>query len=326
MLESLDQKRLIFVTGKGGVGKSTCTAALALALAKRGRRVLVVETDAYSAMSVILGAPESEHTIIDVGHGLHAINLRSAQSLVETLTRYLPSERVVKAITQNRVTHSFFDSAPSVSEFVLLDKIMSLLDDKDNYWDHIVVDLPASGHAVTFLSVPKTLNGMMKGVGPIAKRAQDVDAMIASTTRTAIVAICLPEEMPVNETIELSANLKKTLGRGLDLTLVNMVHDRPVDEDAEDDFERASMRLRIRTNPTGILADTKAAAPLRVLAGNQLSLKWFKRDQIYLGLLRKNLKCEIVELPMVYKINERDIVDELASHLNNDPDPASLAS
>lgn len=326
MLESLNNKRLLFVTGKGGVGKSTCTGALAMALARRGRRVLVVETDAYSAMSVILGAGNSDHTVVKVADGLHAINLRSEQCLVETLTRYLPSERVVRAITQNRVTHSFFDSAPSVSEFVLLDKIMSLLDAQKDAWDHIVVDLPASGHAVTFLTVPRTLNGMMKGVGPIAKRASEVDEMIANPRRSAIVAICLPEEMPVNETIELTANLKKSLGRGLDLTLVNMVHDRPVASDVEDDFERASMRLRVRTNPTEVLANQETGSSIRVMAGNQLALRWFKRDQTYLQILRDNLSCEIVELPMVYQVEESMIVDRLAAHMNSEPDPASLAS
>jgi anion-transporting ArsA/GET3 family ATPase len=326
MLESLDNKRLIFVTGKGGVGKSACTAGLAMALSRRGRRVLVVETDAYSAMTVILGAGQSEHTIVHVIDGLYAINLRSKQCLVETLTRYLPSERVVRAITQNRVTESFFTSAPSVNEFVLLDKILALLETEDRAWDHIVVDLPASGHALTFLGVPRTLNAMMRNVGPIAKRASEVDSIITNASKSAVVAICLPEEMPVNETIELAANLKTTLGRSLDLTLVNMVHDRPISEDHEDDFERASMRLKVRSNPTGILSDTQSTPVQRILAGNQLALRWYKRDHTYLQILHEQLQCEIVELPMVYEVDETKIVDILADHMNSKPRPAHLAS
>lgn len=315
MLEHLDDKRLIFVTGKGGVGKSTCTAALAEALADRGRRVLIVETDAYSAISEILGAGDSDHRTVQVKTNLFAINLRSFDSLVSTLTRFLPGEKVVKAVVNNRVTRSFFDSAPSVGEFVLLDQILLMSESHKPAWDHIVVDLPASGHAVTFLNVPQTLNGMMRNVGPIARRAAEIHQVIASTRRSAVVAVCLAEEMPVNETIELSASLQKALGRGLDMALVNMVHDRPFPQAATPEFAKLVDAAGVHENPAGVLQTESSDAFRRWVAGIELARQWFERDNHYLKILHDRLQ-RVVELPMVYELSERAIVASTAAYLN----------
>ena len=315
MLENLDDKRLIFVTGKGGVGKSTCAAALAEALADRGRRVLIVETDAYSAISEILGAGDSSHKRVELKKNLWGINLRSHESLVATLSRFLPSQKIVKAVVGNRVTKSFFDSAPSVGEFVLLDQILLMSETETPAWDHIVVDLPASGHAVTFLSVPQTLNGMMRDVGPIAKRAGEIHAMIANPKRSAIVAVCLAEEMPVNETIELAGKLERALHRGMDLALVNMVHEQPFSEDSLESFKRLAAAAEVQNNPASILMQPDIEPFRRWIAGIELARQWHERDLYYLGILHDRLE-RVVELPMVYELNERAIVSTVAGHLN----------
>lgn len=315
MLEQLDDKRIIFVTGKGGVGKSTVAAALAESLADRGRRVLIIETDAYSAISEILGAGDSDHKRVEVKRNLFAINLRSFDSLVATLSRFLPGEKVVKAVVNNRVTRSFFDSAPSVGEFVLLDQIVLISETETPAWDHIVVDLPASGHAVTFLNVPQTLNGMMRNMGPIAKRAMEIHAVLADRRRSAVVAVCLAEEMPVNETIELSANLEKALGRGLDMALVNMVHDRPFPADATSHFAKLVSATGVGENPANILMGDSEDSFKRWVAGIELARQWFERDGHYLKILHDRLRG-VVELPMVYELSERAIVTRMAAHLN----------
>ena len=316
MLEHLDNKRLIFVTGKGGVGKSTCAAALAEALADRGRRVLIVETDAYSAISEILGAGDSSHKTVEVKTNLFAINLRSFDSLVSTLTRFLPGEKVVKAVVNNRVTRSFFDSAPSVGEFVLLDQILNMSETDTPKWDHVVVDLPASGHAVTFLNVPQTLNGMMRNVGPIAKRALEIHEVISNPRRSAIVAVCLAEEMPVNETIELTGKLQQALGRGLEMAPVNMVHDQTVPSGTEEQFGKLVEAADVSGNPAGILMEDGVASYRRWVAGIELARQWFARDQHYLAILHDRLQ-RVVELPMVYELKERDIVTQVAGFLNS---------
>lgn len=314
MLDQLEKQRLIFVTGKGGVGKSTCTAALGSALSARGRRVLLVETDVYSAMSEILGAGGKDGTQIQIEDELWAINLKSEDCLVNTLKRYVPSERVVRALTSNRVTQSFFDSAPSVNEFVLLDQILTFLQDEDAAYDHVVVDLPASGHAVSFLGVPRTLNGMMRNVGPIAKRAGQVAEWIESGEKTGLVAVCLPEEMPVNETIELAGQLVDTFGRPLDMAMVNMVHARPFSARFDEVFVSVSEDVGVHGQPAAILTQEGQSPRDRVIAGSDIALSWYKRDRHYLDRLHASLgdTSEVIELPMVYENDEALIVKDLA--------------
>ena len=322
MLDSLDDKRLIFVTGKGGVGKSTTTAALGAALAARGKLVLVVETDTYSAMAEMLGARATGIKPTEAREGVWAVNLTARECLVSTLTRFLPSERVVRAITSNRVAEAFFESAPSVSEFVLLDQIQLYVENAaEQGFDHVLVDLPASGHAVTFLSVPKTLHGMMRGLGPIAKRAAAISAGIEDPRHTAILAVCLPEEMPVNETIDLSNQLRDQLGRSLDLAVVNMVHRAPIDGTWRASFHALRKRLSQGVEPAEILAGDDADALTRMVAGNALALDWYDRDMRYLGLLETRLGADVVEVPMIYEIDDTKLVDKVAHYLESPFDP-----
>jgi len=326
MIEELEKTRLIFVTGKGGVGKSTVVATLARALAARGRRTLVLETDAFSAMPDLLGLPtlKSATGAQAAGEHLWAENLEADECFVRTLSRFVPSKRIARAVVSNKVARVFFKAAPSVNEFVILDQIIEEVDRKqaDKYvYDHIVVDLPASGHALTFLGVPQTLKGMIK-VGPIAKRAQRIAEEIRNPAKTAIVAVCVPEEMPVNETIELAGNVQDALGRGLSAAVVNMVHEMPVSPDLED--ELVALLEQLRNNGTldlDAIHQKDAPALKKLLAGSALALGWHERDAHYLGLLRARISAAIQTLPLIYDVDSARIVGVLARSIA-EPTPA----
>ena len=304
MLKFLEQKRLIFVTGKGGVGKSMTSAGLANALARTGKNVLMVETDTYSAFGELENMPATEIKRVKISERVTAVNLRAEACLIETLTRYLPSRRVVKTLISNRVTKAFFDSAPSVNEFVLLDQILIQSNTASEY-DVVLVDLPASGHAVTFLTVPQTLNSMMRGLGPIAKRAQEIDKTLKDANHTALVAVCLPEEMPVNETVELAAMIEEKLGRPLDVVVANMVHDAPVGADRLDAVRDAVKKLNG--------ADTDVA---RVVRANGLAVDWFTRDHHYLDVLEEASAAPVVHVPMVYENDPKVLLDAITDHIS----------
>ncbi|MFB6263969.1 MAG: ArsA family ATPase, partial [Bradymonadaceae bacterium] len=240
MLDHFDDQRTIFVTGKGGVGKSTVTAALGRAFADRGERVLVAETATYSAMSSLLGTdlPSEEPAAVDPP--LYGVELEASTCFVEALHDFLPSRKVIRTLVDNRVARVFFDAAPGINEFAILNQIDRYLEqgaEENPDWDRVIVDLPASGHAVTFLGVPETYVDLMK-VGPIADRAGTLADRIRDPTRTALVAVALPEQMPVNETVELEQGLRNQLDRELTVVALNMLHRSPLDPDQREQFEQ----------------------------------------------------------------------------------------
>jgi anion-transporting ArsA/GET3 family ATPase len=310
MMEQLESKRLIFVTGKGGVGKSTVTAAVASALARRGKRVLAVETDTYSALAELLDVRLEEGEPSMVEQGLWATNVRAEDALIHTIRQFVPSTRVSKAVIQNRVARVFFKAAPSVNEFSILNKVMALRDEGDSpatRWDHVVVDLPASGHAVTFLGVPRTLNGMMR-VGGFAKMAGQIADEIEDPKRVAVVAAALPEEMPVKETIELGQQLEEKVRRGLTLVMLNMVHEAPFAP------ERAELFASLEAGARGGVGDEVE----RVVRGSALALEWYERDKRYIKVLKEAIGCPVVELPMFYEADGATVVERMAAFLNGE--------
>lgn len=303
MLESLKNKPLIFVTGKGGVGKSVASGAIARTLARDGKKILVVETDTYSVFDTNRETSTTEIKRTKIEDNVWAVNLRSDVCLVETLTRYLPSRRIVRTILGNRVTKAFFDSAPSVNEFVLLDQIIVQASTASDF-DTVLVDLPASGHAITFLTVPKTLYGMMRGIGPIAKRADEIHQIICDESHTAMVAVCLPEEMPVNETIELGEAIEEKLGRPLDVIVANMVHQSPVVETEVNALQNAVKQL-----------NGSDSAVAEVIRANGLAAEWFIRDTHYLKVLEESTDAPIVRVPMMYENDRRVLLDAVTDHV-----------
>ncbi len=321
MLESLEDKRLIFITGKGGVGKSTVTASLGLALARRGKRVLVVETDTYSAMADLFGVELQQsseikrHPRID---GLELTNLQAEDALIEAIQQFVPSERIARTVTKNRVAKLFFKAAPSVNEFSVLNAVRMYLDRADGakpYYDHVLVDLPASGHAVTFLNVPATLHGMIH-IGKLAQINLELSERICDPERTGLVAVCLPEEMPVNETLELAESFTQELGHGFTLTMLNMVHDEPFDEQRRELFNS----LRAAVPDPGPVKTQEASPVTRLIHGNALALDWYDRDTHYVDLLKERMgAASVLELPMFYEQNGGLVVDRLAEFFNSTP-------
>lgn len=322
MIEALLSTRLIFVTGKGGVGKSTACAALGLALARRGRRTLIVETDTYSAMAELFNKTLDHGKIVEQEQNLWLQNLLAQDALVHIIQQFVPSERLAKTVTHNKVAQIFFNAAPSVNEFSLLNQVYSYIQQEragKPVYDHVIVDLPASGHAVTFLNVPMTLFGMMRGIGRFAAKTKEIGLLIRDPKKCAIVAVCLPEEMPVNETIELAQSVEDNLERGLTLTMLNMVHDAPFVASLRPAFEQLQQKLE----------HSASEGLRRIHQGSELALDWFERDLKYIKMLRERLTGRIIELPMLYEKDGALVISKLAEYLNQptpDPAKATLAS
>jgi anion-transporting ArsA/GET3 family ATPase len=199
-------RRLVVITGKGGTGKSTLSAALALAASRRGKRVLVCEVTARERVSELFGRPPSGPVIRELVPNLYSVHVRPAEAMREYALMILRYETLYNLVFENKVVRYFLNAAPSLAEFVMLGKVWwhaaREMERGRPRWDLVVLDAPATGHGLTLLTVPDVFLSIVEQ-GPLARDMRDMQALLKDPARCRTCVVTLPEEMPVNEAIEL---------------------------------------------------------------------------------------------------------------------------
>ncbi|HZW88350.1 MAG TPA: ArsA family ATPase [Myxococcaceae bacterium] len=212
-MSGLLDRRLLLVTGKGGVGKSTVAASLALRLASAGLRTLLCEVNADRRLSRMLGHPEVGPDVTPVEKGLSMVDLEPDAAMREYVLSKIRLERVYRAVFENRMVRYFLRFVPALAETVMLGKVLWHVrqwPDAPGGFDRVVLDLPATGHALTLLGVPQSLVSALPS-GPMSSEADWMLDLLTDPVVTSAVLVSLPEELPVNETLELTEALRSRL-------------------------------------------------------------------------------------------------------------------
>ncbi len=277
-------RRLLFVTGKGGVGKTVAAATIALLAFRHRKRVLVVELSPSGRMRELLGGPEVGTEPVEILPRLEAVRIDPRQALEEFLDGLLR----IRALTQRLLRSSSFSiltaAAPGIEEFLVLSKIAGFERERTGFkrrprYDLIVVDAQATGHSLPFLSTARTVMEMLP-TSSIGKMAGEVGTLLADASRTAVVLVTIPEEMAVNETIELAASLRQGRAVALGPLIANAVWSE-----------------RFTAEEAAWLGSAAGRDPL--VAVGRYHLEKARRANEQLERLREELRTEPIRLPFV---------------------------
>ena len=226
---SILDKRIIVVTGKGGVGKSTVCAALGLFLAQQGRRTIIAETAGCTAIPPIFGGKARGYKPIPMRPRLHTMSITPEAAIEDYVVQQLHIQALYKLVFRNRVMGPFIEAVPGLHDAIQLGKVFDLerqKDDAKHTWDTIIVDAPATGHGLTMLDAPRAMMELTRA-GPVYEGVKMVHNVLDNPETTAVVLVTLPEVMPLRETIEFY----ERLGKGRDkvaLCILNQVLPDPI--------------------------------------------------------------------------------------------------
>ena len=291
------QTRLVIVAGKGGVGKTTVTAALAVMAAEAGLRTLIVEVEGKTGLGMAFGRGELGYDEIEVADRVRARTITPDQALVEYLADH-GMRRLSNRLSSSGVLDVVATAAPGIKDILVLGKVKQL--ERSGQADLIVLDAPAAGHAVTFLTSARGLLDAVR-VGPVRTQAEEVLALLTDPDRCQVLLVTLPEETPVNEAVETASRLRERVGVRLGAVVVNGLYPA-LDGLSPDAEELAGL-------PDG------DAESLLAAAGFRRSRQELQREQV--TRLAQGLDLPQLHLPFLFRPElGRSEIDELAAALS----------
>src|SRR5688500_14793703 len=292
--------RVLIVSGKGGVGKTTVAAAIALVAARQGRTVCLAEVDRKGSLPKLFDAPGLDYHPKEMSPGVWGMNIVPEDSLAEYLEVQYHMKRISKVFTSTHFVDYITTAAPGLKDILVLGKIWYLEQGRATpggapYFDTIVVDAPAAGHMLTFLSAPMGLSDALR-VGPVRRQSDWLIAMLQDPARTRVHLVTLPEEMPVSETLETAAALRDRVGISAAAVFANAVYSKlftPAEAKALEAVDRDALVAEGKT--VGLDLDT---SDLDALIGYARFLESRRAIQnAHLKKLDKGTEEPIVELP-----------------------------
>lgn len=233
-MRGLLERRLLFVTGKGGVGKSTVAAALGLLAATRGRRALVCETEPRGALSAAYECGPTRFEPIEVSSRLFAMSMDTEASLREYLRLNLKLPTIGRIGPVARAFDFVATAAPGVREILTVGKLCYEV--RERHYDLVVVDASATGHIVGELAAPVGINELVR-VGAVRSQTDWMLEILSDPAQTGVCVVTTPEETPVTEAIELAGRLRGETAVHLAAVVANRVLPELFGRSEEEAFE-----------------------------------------------------------------------------------------
>jgi anion-transporting ArsA/GET3 family ATPase len=299
--------RIVIVTGKGGVGKTTVAAALALIAARTGRKVCVAEVDRKGTLPRLFAAKEVGYKPAELSPGVWGINITPEPALAEYLHVQYRMKRISRAFTSTQFVDYITTAAPGLKDILVLGKIWYLEQGRSavgpqHDFDTIVVDAPAAGHMLTFLSAPTGLADAVR-MGPIRRQSDWLNDMLRDPKRSRVHMVTLPEEMPVAETLETADALRRRLRITTGTIFANAVYGELLTDTEQEQLDSLlvngrSEELIIEAKGAGLTLD---AEDVDALVGYARFLQARRAIQAaHLKRLRKGVAEPIIELPFLF--------------------------
>jgi len=289
-------RRLLFVVGKGGVGKTTVASALAIEAARRGSRTLLVEVDGVGRAAQIFDAavrPPGE--VVQLGPALFLMNVEGSASLAEYLMMTVPVKRVLQGVLNSKVYQYFVAAAPGLKELMTIGKIWFEANRVDEAtgqraWDLVIVDAPATGHSLQYLAMPQAAFDTFT-TGLVHREASRVVELLKDRERTGVVLVTTAEEMPFNETVGMYRRLRDDLDLPSALLVVNRVH--------QSDLTTADVAALEGKAEKGAAPDAERFSR-EVLRRAREEVGWVQINERYVARLREEIALPTSILPLLF--------------------------
>jgi anion-transporting ArsA/GET3 family ATPase len=317
-MASLLDRKLLVLTGKGGVGKTTVSAALGLLAAERGLRTIVVELGEQRRLGELFGVvPVQAGAQTELRENLWSVSIDPDRALLEWLQSL--GGRVSGRVLASSGTFQYFAAAaPGAKELISMVTIWKLTEGKrgagkrPGSYDLVILDAPATGHALGMLHSPQTF-GAIARVGPIASQTRQVGELLSDPARSGYLAVALPTEMAVTEALELQDGLQQQINRTLDAVIVNSTLPRrfsAAELDQIDNLDGTGI-ANASNHPDGSDSVTRSAALAARAVHDRAS---FQHNQLA-RLRRRDFEVHPVPFLFVAEFN-LPAVERIAGHLS----------
>ena len=285
-------RRLLLVTGKGGTGKTSVTAALSLLASQRGRRVLACEVEPRGDLADFFESAPAGFKPREVQPGLFAMAMSTEESLQEYLRIHLRLPALARMGPLARAFDFVATAAPGVREILTVGKLA--YEARERHYDLVVADAAASGHVVGQLAAPRAIDELVH-VGPVHDQTGWMLDILGDPAVTGLVVVTTPEEMPVNETIALVGRLQTETNVEVSAIVVNRVLPELFSRGDEEVFER------LRAPALAAALSEVAGGPVEaVLDAARLAVTLRRTRAGHLDRLRESIPADIPLLFVPY--------------------------